>query len=59
MEQLSHQFDQDCKHFNQVLGVGRNYDLISRDLCIGGRKARIWVLDGYGDDSVLERMNAF
>lgn len=59
MEQLSHQFDQDCKHFDQVLGVGRNYDLISRDLCIGGRKARMWVLDGYGDDSVLERMNAF
>ena len=59
MEQLSRQFDQDCKHFDQVLGVGRNYDLISRDLCIGGRKARMWVLDGYGDDSVLERMNAF
>ena len=35
MEQLSRQFDQDCKHFDQVLGVGRNYDLISRDLCIG------------------------
>ena len=22
MEQLSRQFDQDCKHFDQVLGVG-------------------------------------
>ena len=59
MEQLSRQFDQDCRHFDQVLGVGRNYDLICRDLCIGGRRARMWVLDGYGDDSVLERMNAF
>ena len=59
MEQLSKDFQQNRKVFDQLLGVGRNYDLISRDLTIGGRKARIWVLDGYGDDSVLERMGSF
>ena len=34
-------------------------DMVSRDYLIGGRRARLWVVDGFGSDSILERMGAF
>ena len=33
--------------------------MVSRDFAIGGRRARIWVIDGYGRDAILERIGAF
>ena len=33
--------------------------MVSRDYLIGGRRARLWVVDGFGSDAVLERMGAF
>ena len=59
MEQLSGNYMDNVAYFNDVLGVGRNMDMISRDYRIGGRRARIWVVDGYGKDETLERMGAF
>lgn len=59
MEQLSIHYDDNVKLMNERLGVGRSCDMVSRDLVIGGRKARIWVVDGYGQDTILERMGAF
>ena len=33
--------------------------MIARDLVAGGRRCRLYVVDGYGDDAVLERMIGF
>ncbi len=59
MEELSTIYEDNVRWFNETLGVGRCCDLVSRDLCIGGRRARIWVVDGFGGDAILERMGAF
>ena len=59
MEQLSANFNENVRWFNEVLGVGRSCDLVNRDLVIGGRRARIWVIDGFGGDAILERIGAF
>ena len=59
MEQLSEDFRRNVDYFNETLGVGRSCDVVSRDYVIGGRRARIWVIDGYGKDATLERMGAF
>lgn len=56
MEQLSENFQQNVRRFDEILGVGRSCDLVSRDYTVGGRKARIWVVDGYGRDPVIERI---
>ena len=45
--------------FDSLLGVGRSCDMVSRDYVIGGRRGRLWVVDGYGKDETLERMGAF
>lgn len=59
MEQLTGELQRDRTQLDELLGVGTNYDVISRDLEVGGRRGRFYVIDGYGDDGVLERMTAF
>jgi len=59
MEQLTRDLAENQKILDAQLGVGRNYDVISRDLYIGARRGRLYVIDGYGDDGVIERFTAF
>ena len=59
MERISDHYSDNTAWFNEVLGVGRSVDIVSRDYVIGGRRARLWVIDGYGKDATLERMGAF
>lgn len=59
MEQISDLFAENAARFDTVLGVGRSCDLVARDFLVGGRRGRIWLVDGYGRDAVLERMGAF
>jgi len=58
-EKLSAIYADNVRRMNDLLGVPRNCDMVSRDFLIGGRQARIWVIDGYGKDAILERMGAF
>ena len=59
MEQLATHYGENIRRIDELLGVGRSCDLVARDLVIGGRRARLWVIDGYGRDAILERMGAF
>ena len=56
MECLTGHFAQDTGTLDLLLGVGRCFDLITRDLVAGGRRCRLYVVDGYGDDAVIERI---
>lgn len=59
MERLSANYEENVRALDDLLGVGRCFDMIARDLCVGGKRARLWVVDGYGDDAVIERMLSF
>ena len=59
MKQLTGNLPEDRQLLDELLGVGRNYDLIHRDIVIGGRRGRLYVVDGYGDDGVIERILSF
>ena len=59
MEQLAKEYQENVQWFDRTLGVGRSCDIVSRDYVVGGRRARLWVVDGYGKDETLERMGAF
>ena len=41
-----------------LLGVGQCFDMTARDLTIGGRAARLWVVNGYAQEDILERVIA-
>ena len=59
MKQLTKQLKENQEALDTLLGVGRNYDVISRDLTLGSRRGRLYVIDGYGDDGVIERILSF
>ena len=58
MEPLTENYQENVRRLDATLGVGRSCDLISRDLVIGSRRARLWLVDGFGLDVVIERMTA-
>ena len=59
MEQLKKELAENRQALDALLGVGRNYDVIARDLTLGRRRGRLYVIDGYGDDGVIERILSF
>ena len=59
MEKISNDYRENVRVLDGLLGEGRSCDMVSRDYLIGGRRARLWVVDGFGSDSILERMGAF
>lgn len=59
MEKLTSNYASNAAELDLLLGVGRSCDMVCRDYVIGGRRARLWVVDGFGSDSIIERMGAF
>ena len=59
MELLSRDFARNTARFDALLGVGHCFDMIARDLVAGGRRCRLYTVDGYGDDAVIERIISF
>ncbi len=59
MELLSSDYGENVRALDALLGAERCFDMTARDLTLAGRRARLWVIDGYGDDAVLSRMLGF
>lgn len=55
---MKENFSERVQVLDELLGVGRSFDMIGRDLEICGRRCRLWVVNGYADDAVLERVIA-
>jgi len=51
-------FAERIRQLDEALGDGRCFDVTSRMLEISGRQAKLWVINGFADDAVLERMVA-
>lgn len=49
-------FDTKIRVLDDLLGVERSFDMVSRTLMIGKRRAKLWVVNGYAEDGMLERM---
>lgn len=56
--ELSGDYTHNTRRLDTLLGVGRSFDVIARDLYVGRRRCRLYTIDGYGDDAVLERVIA-
>ena len=51
-------FREKAAALDALLGVGCCFDMTGRDLTIGGHAARLWVVNGYAQEEVLERVIA-
>lgn len=44
------------KYLDEKLDVNRNFDVISREIEVGGRKAAIYFIDGFCKDEMMQKM---
>ena len=49
-------YDTRTAQLDDLLGVGRNFDMVGREVSVGGRRARLWGVNGYAEDALIERM---
>ena len=53
---LTDDFTQNARRLDELLGTERCFDVTARDLLAGRRRCRVYCIDGYGDDAVIERV---
>ena len=49
-------FEYNVRRLDALLGTERCFDMVARDLYAGRRRCRVYTVDGYGDDAVIERV---
>lgn len=58
-ETLAGNFEQDIAQLNETLRVNESFDLLTRTLHIGGRKAQFYLIDGFAKDDLMEKVMQF
>ena len=57
---LSASFEENIKYMNQILPVKESFDMIRRDLVIGGKASVFYYIDGFiKDEAMLKIMDSF
>lgn len=49
-------FTTKCQRLDTLLGVGRNFDVLGRNITVGTRRGRLWVVVGFVKDELVERL---
>lgn len=59
-KKLSSSFQENIDYMNQILPVKDSFDVIQRDMIIGGKKASFYFIDGFTkDETMLKIMTSF
>lgn len=59
-KKVSSSFQENIEYMNQVLPVQESFDVIQRDMLIGGKKASFYFIDGFTkDETMLKIMSSF
>ncbi len=56
---LSGDYGQDCRTLDEGLRVGCSFDVIGRDIRIAEKAARLYFIDGFVKDEILEKLMEF
>ena len=54
--QFTSDYDQNIQKMDSVLHPERSFDLINRKFKIGGRRATLYLIDGFAQDELLEKI---
>ena len=58
-EAFSGDYRQDCHVLDKKLRIEKSFDVIGRDILIAGHPARLYFVDGFAKDEVLEKILEF
>ena len=56
MKKISDSYDETIGILDDILRVDENFDLIAREMIIGGRQAKMYFVDAFCKDEILEKM---
>ncbi len=56
---LNSNYQQNQKLLDDALRIDRSFDLVAKDMMIGSRKARLYFVDGFAKDAVVEKIMEF
>ena len=59
MAAFNKQYQHNQKLLDDALRVDGSFDLVAKDMMIGGRKSRLYFVDGFAKDSVMEKIMEF
>ncbi len=58
-EKMTGAFSADIQTMDQMLRVGKSFDVIVRDIWIADRKAKLYMIDGFVKDDIMEKVMEF
>jgi len=56
LKKISGNYAENIKELDNILRVSENFDLIGREMFIGGRNAKMYFVDAFCKDEILEKM---
>ena len=56
MKNISKSYDETIDILDDILRLDENFDLIGREMIIGGRQAKMYFVDAFCKDEILEKM---
>ena len=56
MQKIYQSMEDNKRYLDERLGTGKNFDVISRMIEMGGKKACIYFIDGFCKDDVMQKM---
>lgn len=59
MGYLTKDLTQTKKTFDEILGIKENFDIMNREMLLGGRKTCLYFIDGFVKDEILNRLLEF
>ena len=55
MKNISKSYDETIGILDDILRLDENFDLIGREMIIGGRQAKMYFVDAFCKDEILEK----
>ncbi len=56
---LTGDYEADVRLLDETLRIGKSFDVIGRNITIGGRRARLYGIDGFVKDDLMQRVMQF
>ena len=53
---LTGNYKQDVQYLNEQLAVGKSFDVVSREIEMGGKNATIYFIDGFCKDDMMQKL---
>lgn len=55
-KKFSAEYSENTRYFDNIFGIGKNYDFVGSERIFGGHKAKFYYIDSFVDSNILDRL---